>query len=260
MMSLGEGRIIRRVLPNDPQWEPCAKTDKRNEMISWGWTAICPISRLVPVVQLGLRTQAAANSVLHELHTRMDPTCHPLFLTDGLLSYYYGITAHWGSWAMNPQSGKLEWQVDAAIRYAQLYKHKVRRKLIDTEAVSMIGDLSEIEGLLCRYGFSGKIQTSYIERLNVDLRGDIAALARRTNALVRSSKQLSQVMTLWQGYHNLCRSHRSLKLHKTVQPDAKLRERTPAMAANIVDCVWSFERFLRTPTFPALADALKPSP
>lgn len=67
-------------------------------------------------------------------------------------------------------------------------------------------------------------------------------------------------MTLWQGYHNLCRPHRSLKLRKTVQPDAKLRERTPAMAANIVDAVWSFERFLRTPIFPALAEALKPSP
>ena len=89
---------------------------------------------------------------------------------------------------------------------------------------------------------------------------DFAALARRTNALVRSSKQLSQVMTLWQGYHNLCRPHRSLKLHKTVQPDPKLRQRTPAMVANIVDCVWSFERLLRTPTFPALAETLKPSP
>lgn len=118
-----------------------------------------------------------------------------------------------------------EWQVDPVIRYAQLCKHKVRRKLIDTEAVGMISDLSEIEGLLCRYGYSGKIQTSYIERLNVDLRSDIAALARRTNALVRSSKQLFQVMTLWQGCHNFCRSHRSLKLNKTVQSDAKLRER-----------------------------------
>jgi len=66
-------------------------------------------------------------------------------------------------------------------------------------------------------------------------------------------------MTLWQGYHNFCRSHRSLKLHKTVQPDAKLRECTPAMAANIVDSVWSFERLLRTPTFPAFAQSLKPS-
>jgi len=229
-------------------------------MISWGWTAICPISRLVPVVQVGLCTQAAANATVHELRARVDETSHPIFLTDGLMSYYFAITAHWGSWILNEATAKSEWQVDPAIRYAQLYKHKVRRKLIDTEAVGLIGDLSEIDRLLRQLGFSGKIQTSYVERLNVDLRNDIAALARRTNALMRSSKQLSQVMTLWQGYHNLCRPHRSLKLRKTVQPDAKLRGRTPAMAANIVDCVWSFERVLRTPTFPALAETLKPGP
>jgi len=176
------------------------------------------------------------------------------------MSYYYAITSHWESWTSNEQTGKLEWQVDAAIRYAQLCKHNVRRKLIDTEAVGMIGDLSEIDRLLRQLGFSGKIQTSYVERLNVDLRNDIAALARRTNALMRSSKQLSQVMTLWQGYHNFCRPHRSLKLRKTVQPNPNRREQIPAMAANIVDCVWSFERFLRTPTFPALAEALKPGP
>lgn len=92
----------------------------------------------------------------------MNPTCHPLFLNDGLMSYYYVITAHWGSWTSNEQTGKPEWRVDPAIRYAQLCKHKVRRKLIDTEAVSMVGDLAEIEGLLCSYGFSGKSQTSYV--------------------------------------------------------------------------------------------------
>ena len=258
VLQLDELRAKLRT-PTNVLFDPCAKTDKRDELISWGWTAICPITRLVPVVQVGLRTQAAANSVLHELRARIHSTCHPIFLTDGLMPYYYAITAHWGSWVINEQTGKHEWQIDPAIRYAQLYKHKVRRKLINTEAVSLIGDLSEIERRLRQLGFSGKIQTSYIERLNVDLRSDIAALARRTTALMRSSKPLSQMTTLWQGYHNFCRPHSSLKLSKTVQPDPKLRDCTPAMAANIVDSVWSFEQFLRTPTFPALAQSLNPS-
>ena len=258
VLQLDELRAKLRA-PTTVLFDPCAKKDKRDDLISWGWTAICPTSRLVPVVQVGLRTQAAANAVLHELKTRIDPTCHPIFLTDGLMSYYYAITAHWGSWVLNEQTGKLEWQVDPAIHYAQLYKHKLRHKLINTEAVGMIGDLSEIERLLRQHGFSGKIQTSYIERLNVYLRSDIAALARRTTALARSSEYLSQVMTVWQGYYNFCRPHSSLKLSKTVQPDPKRRERTPAMAAGIVESVWTFEQFLRTPTFPTLAQALKPS-
>jgi len=256
VLQLDELRAKLRA-PTQVIVDPYAKTDKRDELISWGWTAICPINRLVPVVQVGLRTQASANAVLHELRKRIDPTCHPLFLTDGLMTYYYAITSHWGQWMLNEQSGKLEWQVDPAIRYAQLYKHKVRRKLIHTEAVAMIGDLTEIEQRLRHYGFSGKIQTSYVERLNVDLRSDIAALARRSTALMRSSEHLSEVTTIWQGYHNLCRPHSSLKLRKTVQPDPKRRERTPAMAAGIVDSVWSFERFLRTSAFPALASSLK---
>ncbi len=49
-------------------------------------------------------------------------------------------------------------------------------------------------------------------------------------------------------------------LSKTLHPDSKQRQRTPAMAASIVDSVWSFERFLRTPTFPAIAQSLNPKP
>ena len=98
-----------------------------------------------------------------------------------------------------------------------------------------------------------------LERINNTMRADLAALARKAQALARSPLHLQQLLSAWLAYYHLTRPHASLRLPKSKQPIAKLRDRTPAraqppcgMAAGVVDAVWSFLRFLRTPSFPAL--------
>ena len=119
----------------------------------------------------------------------------------------------------------------------------------------MIGFLPDIPNRLRLHGFSGKIQTALVERINNTMRADLAALARKAQALARSPLHLQQLLSAWLAYYHLTRPHASLRLPKSKKPTAKLRDRTPAVAAGVVDAVWSFLRFLRTPSFPSLINS-----
>jgi hypothetical protein len=55
-------------------------------------------TKLIPVLQVGGRGQVMAYRVVHELKGRLVADCIPVFSTDGLRSYFYALTAHYGKW------------------------------------------------------------------------------------------------------------------------------------------------------------------
>jgi transposase-like protein len=68
---------------------------------SWEWTAMDPTSKLLVVVDVGSRTLAMAQRVVHQVTEGLAPGCVPLFLTDGFTEYKTAILAHFGQW-MHP--------------------------------------------------------------------------------------------------------------------------------------------------------------
>src|SRR5215471_9218101 len=54
---------------------------------SWVWTAMDPTSKLLVGVDVGCRTLAMAQRVVHQVTGVLAPGCVPLFLTDGLKDY-----------------------------------------------------------------------------------------------------------------------------------------------------------------------------
>src|SRR5215471_6787984 len=54
---------------------------------SWVWTAMDPTSKLLVVVDIGSRTLAMAQRVVHQVVQVLAPGCVPLFLTDGFKAY-----------------------------------------------------------------------------------------------------------------------------------------------------------------------------
>jgi transposase-like protein len=62
----------------------------------WLWLAIDPLTKIIPVLQLGPRTQNVAHMVIHSLRQLLAPGCLPLFTSDGLNLYFYALTAHFG--------------------------------------------------------------------------------------------------------------------------------------------------------------------
>jgi hypothetical protein len=57
--------------------------------VLWLWLAIDPLTKTIPVLHLGPRTQNMAHMVIHSLRQILAPGCLPLFTSDGLNLYFY---------------------------------------------------------------------------------------------------------------------------------------------------------------------------
>jgi len=69
----------------------------------WVWTAIDPESKLLLSAQVGARTLAMAQAVLHQIAQLLAPGCVPLFVSDGYPHYLTAIVTHFGHWVQPPR-------------------------------------------------------------------------------------------------------------------------------------------------------------
>lgn len=72
------------------------------------------------------------------------------------------------------------WQVEPGLIYGQVKKCYQRRKLVRVTHVMRLGTEAALKATLQGLGFSGHLNTAFIERVNLTVRHGIAALARRT--------------------------------------------------------------------------------
>src|SRR5215467_1037007 len=150
--------------------------------VLWLWLAIDPRTKILPVLSLGPRTQQAAYLLIHSLRQVLAPGCLPLFTSDGLNLYFYALTAHFGQWLAVGHRGRnaRRWQVEAGLIYGQVKKSYRRRKLVRVSPVMRLGTEAALKATLQGLGLSGRLNTAFIERVNLTVRHGVAALARRT--------------------------------------------------------------------------------
>jgi transposase InsO family protein len=72
-------------------------------------------------------------------------------------------------------------------------------------------------------GFSGRLNTAFIERVNLTVRHGVSALARRTWATAQQAPQLLAHVEWWRAYYHFVRPHASLRV-ALVQPAAAWRQ------------------------------------
>jgi IS1 family transposase len=229
----------------------------------WVWTAMDPKSKLLLVVDVGTRTLAMAQRVLHQLVQVLAPDCVPLFLTDGFNEYRTAILAHFGHWIQPERRRdkgpmpKPRWMPLPELLYAQVVKSYRRRRIVGVKHRVVFGTQLAIEEVLAKCGWT--INTAFVERLNLDLRQCLAAIGRRVNTVCRGEEGLLDRLVVFQTYHNFVLPHASLRQPLPVpEPtpgsgSAKLwQPRTPAMAAGLTDHVWSLKEVLlyRVPPWP----------
>jgi IS1 family transposase/transposase-like protein len=230
--------------------------------VLWLWLVIDPRTKILPVLHLGPRTQNAAHAVIHALRRILAPDCLPLFTSDGLNMYFYALTAHFGHWLVGLRRGRRvrQWQVAAGLIYGQVKKSYQRRKLVRVTPVMRLGTEAALISALQRLGFSGRLNTAFIERVNLTVRHGIAALARRTWATAQQSPQLLAHLEWWRAYYHFVRPHHSLRV-ELVQPRERggrllaqrYRHRTPAMAAGRTSRRWTAKEVLSYPLLPVCA-------
>jgi len=126
--------------------------------------------------------------------------------------------------------------------------------------VMRLGTEEALKASLKGLGFSGRLNTAFIERVNLTVRHGIAALARRTWATAQQSPHLVAHLEWWRGYYHFVRPHEALRV-RLVQPRERggkrvaqrYRQRTPAMAAGRTNRRWTAREMLSCPLPPVSA-------
>ncbi len=229
----------------------------------WVWVAMDPESKLLLAIDVGNRTLAMAQRVVHQVVQVLAPDCAPLFLTDGLKEYMTALLTHYGQWVQQPRRQATgpaptpRWMPLPPLRYAQVIKTVRRRRLVRVSHRVVFGTLDAVYQVLAPYGWHGN--TAFVERLNLSLRQHVAAIGRRAATLCKSEDGLRQPLALYQTYYNFVLPHASIRqsLPQPVPTNGKgsaktWRPCTPAMAAGVTDHVWTRREVLlfRVPPWP----------
>jgi hypothetical protein len=229
----------------------------------WVWGTMDPESKLLLTVDVGERTLAMAQRVVHQVAQVFAPGCTPLFLTDGFKEYTTALLTHFGHWVQPPRrqangpAPKPRWMPLPGLLYAQVVKQYRRRRLVGMRHRVVFGTLDRIKQVLAACGW--QINTAFIERLNLDLRQHVAAVGRRVITLCKHEDGLRQQLALYHVYYNFCLPHASLR-QLLPQPEPtngtgsakRWRPRTPAMDAKLTNHVWTLREVLlfRVPPWP----------
>jgi len=170
--------------------------------------------------------------------------------------YFYALTAHFGHW-LEVGRRERQWQVAAGLIYGQVKKNYRRRKLVRVTYVMRLGTEAALKVALLGLGLSGRLNTAFIERVNLTVRHGVAALARRTWATSQQAPQLLAHLEWWRAYYHFVRPHAALRV-ALVQPRERggklmaqrYRQRTPAMAAGRTNRQWTAREVLSCPLPP----------
>lgn len=177
----------------------------------WTWTALDADSKLMVTWLTGQRDAPHAESFMRDLKSRLGRRVQ--LTTDGFGAYPGAVALHF----------KLN------VDYAQLIKLYAEPtgmearysppRVIGSKKKVILGDPDQ-----------SKISTSYVERMNLNMRMGMRRFTRLTNGFSKKVDNLKAATALYFAWYNFARPHQSLG------------GRTPAMAAGIADHRWSAEQ------------------
>lgn len=81
--------------------------------------------------------------------------------------------------------------------YSQVIKHQRRRKTVEVERRVLVGQLSQYSERLRQAGLSGKINTAFVERVNLTIRQCVSKLTRLTWGPAKSTPGLMEHLEWW---------------------------------------------------------------
>jgi transposase-like protein/IS1 family transposase len=113
-----------------------------------------------------------------------------------------------------------------ACLYGQVIKKYCKGRATKVERRLVIGTLKQLEDALFESEDSAKLNTSFIERLNLTIREATAYLHRRTSCHAKQRERLAAHLELRRCHYNFMRPHGALKFGGEI--------RTPEMQAEIV--------------------------
>jgi IS1 family transposase len=95
-----------------------------------------------------------------------------------------------------------------ACLYGQVIKTRRNDRIVKVERRAVIGDASRLEETLRNSEDSSKLNTSFVERLNLTIRQGSAYIFRRTLCRARWKERLEDHLELLRCHYNFVRPHR----------------------------------------------------
>lgn len=199
-------------------------------------------SRLRVACSIAKDETQASIGVFQILKQRAHPDAPPPTISDGwggideAMIEVYGLVPEYGGRGRPPTRKKpgTDWQ------YLQMVKQRDEHgHFLGTKLRLIFGKKAEVIALLGQ-------STAYIERSNLTSRLFNGRQVRKTLAF---SKDIAayRASAIWEdGYYNLIRPHKSLRLQVSGVLPQKWIPRTPAMVANLTDHIWTVKELLTT--------------
>jgi len=174
----------------------------------WLWTAIDADSKLLLSYLCGGRDASWAIQFMKDLASRVSSRIQ--ITTDGHRAYAEAVEGAFGM------------DVDYAM-LIKLYGAPSDRPDTRYSPAACIGTRT---GILSGNPDQQHISTSYVERMNLNLRMGLRRFTRLTNAFSKKFENHCHAAAIYFAYYNFCRVHQTLRV-------------TPAMEAGLTDHIWS---------------------
>lgn len=178
----------------------------------WTWTAIDPVTKLVPSFMVGKRTAEYAEAFINDLASRLSGRIQ--LTTDGLKTYIDAVEGAFGRDIDFAQLVKTYGTDGQTTGDARRYSPS---EFTGSEKIVKMGDPD-----------MKHVSTSHVERQNLTMRMTMRRFTRLTNGFSKKVENLEHMVALHFMHYNFGRIHKSLRV-------------TPAMEAGISDHVWSLE-------------------
>lgn len=211
---------------------------------AWVWCSFDPRTKVLPAWVVGKRTRKNARQLVEKVKACSDGHI-PFFSSDELKHYQNALLQAYGIREPNPQGPrgrgrprKPRLLPPPDLRYAQVIKHRRKGRVIKITTRVIFGKEEEVMELLRSSPVSHSINISLVERNNLSLRQSSRRLTRKTNGFSKEMDKLYNQLCLALAYYHFVKEHRGLRLRSN-DSKRKWQPRTPAMAANITNHIWS---------------------
>ena len=192
---------------------------------------------------IGDRTLADARYFLADLASRTEQL--PLFVSDELPHYADGLKELFHKIIYSQPTGRPgrprgpQMVVNEDLDYATVHKTRDKGRVVKVETKIVFGSAQRINKRM-KHSPSKTINTSYVERSNLNWRVWDAHLTRKSLTFAKSFEWLRAKFSICVAFYNLIRPHESLsrKADRTFIPT------TPAMVAGITNHLWTIEELL----------------
>jgi len=185
---------------------------------AYTWLALARTQKLIISYRVGKRDEASAMLFAADLRARLATV--PQVSTDGFVSYATAIGQHFEAVDLG-QVVKNYSRSPRRVRDGQHTDHRYEPPRDPFAVRTPIFGAPEM----------GRICTSHVERLNLDVRMSTRRLTRLCNGFSRKLTHHTAAISLFVAFHNFCRIHGALRC-------------TPAMEAGITSTVWSVEQLV----------------